>query len=120
MTWQRVSDPSYVTVHQRLTRERGRASVHQCVQCGEQARDWAFDYSVEVDGMRPYSEDLSRYQPMCRACHLKHDAEKRTHCFNGHEWSEKNTYLNSKTGWRFCRTCRREYMRSYRVRKQVS
>lgn len=35
-----------------------------------------------------------------------------SHCLKGHQFDEKNTY--SKYGKRYCRTCRREYMREYR------
>jgi hypothetical protein len=30
---------------------------------------------------------------------------KRTHCIHGHEFSEENTYVNPKNGYRTCRTC---------------
>lgn len=29
----------------------------------------------------------------------------RTHCSRGHEYSEANTYIDPKRGWRQCRTC---------------
>lgn len=55
--------PRYSTVHNRLMRQRGKASEHDCVDCGEQAREWSFD--------RPtgFSMDLERYAPRCRSCH---------------------------------------------------
>lgn len=58
---------AYSTIHNALQRERGYASAHACVKCGEQARDWAFD---EPTG---FSTDLSRYSPLCRSCHLIKD-----------------------------------------------
>lgn len=36
--------------------------------------------------------------------------QKRTHCPQGHEYDEKNTYISGK-GDRHCRECRRDYMR---------
>ena len=33
----------------------------------------------------------------------------KTHCVNGHEYTEENTYLNPKTGHRACQTCRLRY-----------
>lgn len=41
-----------------------------------------------------------------------------THCKNGHEFTEENTYW-TKAGWRQCVTCRREIdrKRSHRKRK---
>lgn len=32
----------------------------------------------------------------------------QTHCKNGHEFTEENTYVREKTGDRLCRTCRDE------------
>jgi len=32
----------------------------------------------------------------------------KTHCANGHEFTPKNTYVDPRTGWRQCRTCKRE------------
>ena len=37
-----------------------------------------------------------------------------THCKNGHEFTEKNTYINIGTGDRVCRTCRMLLMRERR------
>ena len=31
----------------------------------------------------------------------------KTHCKNGHELTESNTYHHPKTGWRDCRKCRK-------------
>lgn len=46
----------------------------------------------------------------------------RTHCPNGHQYSETNTY-RSPEGWRQCRICRRAYLRTwqrtYRARRAM-
>lgn len=34
----------------------------------------------------------------------------KTHCVNGHEFNEQNTYLTREEGWRYCRACSRERM----------
>lgn len=44
----------------------------------------------------------------------------RTHCKHGHEFTPENTYVNPKTGQRFCRTCGRKATRQYLARKRVS
>lgn len=67
----------YRSLHTRLTRERGHAASHQCVDCGDQANDWSYDNAdpdekVSPEGMA-YSTDLSRYAPRCRRCHLTFD-----------------------------------------------
>lgn len=54
----------------------------------------------------------------CRTCSRERTAARRlklygppkppvTHCPQGHEYSPENTYVNQKTGKRFCRACDR-------------
>jgi hypothetical protein len=40
----------------------------------------------------------------------------KTHCLNGHEFSESNTYVFN--GMRHCKTCVRDRMRKYLARKR--
>lgn len=42
--------------------------------------------------------------------------EQRTHCKHGHEFNEANTYINTVTGHRLCRTCRATRERARRQR----
>lgn len=42
-----------------------------------------------------------------------------TVCKRGHEYSPKNTRIDSKTGARICRACVREYSRNYKERKRI-
>lgn len=39
---------------------------------------------------------------------------RKTHCPQGHRYSEENTYVSAK-GWRWCRTCRRDRKAKKRV-----
>jgi hypothetical protein len=71
----------YVTVHNLLRRERGRASDHPCISCGGRAEQWAYQYNGDPE-LRyepvgtPYSEDIHGcYAAMCRKCHRKMDTE---------------------------------------------
>lgn len=114
----RVEDPSYETIHARLFYTYGRASERVCGRCGKQALQWAYDHSdpdekVDPKG-RPYSYDLERYTPLCVKCHRAVDNPGT--CRNGHAWTTENTYHSA--GKRFCRQCRREYMREYRRRTE--
>lgn len=59
-------DVTHKTVHNRLKRAFGRAAEYACA-CGKPAKDWCFDLPSG------HSTDLSRYTPMCRACHVKSD-----------------------------------------------
>lgn len=73
-------EASYGAVHFRLRKSRGKASALSCVRCGSPAEHWSYDHSdprQKIDpGGRPYSTDLSRYRPMCAACHRQMDAER--------------------------------------------
>lgn len=57
----------YRSAHNRVERERGKATEHACIDCGEQAAHWSFD---EITGFSP---DPSRYSPRCVPCHHRHD-----------------------------------------------
>jgi len=44
-------------------------------------------------------------------------AERRTHCKNGHEWNEANTYWH-REGKRNCRRCNADAVRRYAARRK--
>ncbi len=44
----------------------------------------------------------------------RHQNQVKTHCKNGHEFTEENTYLSPRTKWRNCRKCER--VRKLRVK----
>lgn len=56
----------YNTVHQTLRAEKGKASEHDCVDCGQRARDWS-----HIHGTDPM--DIECYEPRCRRCHSQYD-----------------------------------------------
>lgn len=70
----------YGGVHQRLKATRGPAAAFLC-PCGFPAAQWAYDYTDPAPSFDergcPYSTDLSRYTPMCAACHKRHDLAMR-------------------------------------------
>lgn len=74
----RTDNPTYGTVHSRLKRKRGIASQYPCAECGEQAKDWAFDnqepYWINPKTECAYHDDLSRYRPLCKKCHVAESA----------------------------------------------
>ena len=77
---------TYAAAHKRVVRKRGKASDHNCVDCGERAAQWSYDHTdpnemtQERQGcLLPYSGDVERYAPRCASCHVTHDyAVKRT------------------------------------------
>lgn len=76
----RMATPGYDGAHKRLHRERGKASAHSCVDCGNRAQEWSYDggcpnelYEVIVKMPVAYSTDQSRYSPRCLKCHRGRD-----------------------------------------------
>lgn len=75
---------SYMAVHHRLWRTRGRAKGKPCLGgCGGVADQWAYMHTDpnEVTGptkagredARVYSLDLDHYSPLCYPCHVRLD-----------------------------------------------
>ncbi|NEL99730.1 hypothetical protein G3V84_24125, partial [Escherichia coli] len=81
------------------------------------AIDLSDDYGIKVDTIvartnigLSFSEVISKQKRVFREglslgglANGKRQKEK-THCKNGHEYNEKNTYI-SKEGWRLCKRC---------------
>lgn len=70
---------SYRQIHWDLRAARGKADEYPCVACGKPAKDWAYQNNgnpelYDQESGRPYCEDLTLYEPMCRNCHFKMDA----------------------------------------------
>jgi hypothetical protein len=68
---------TYGGVHRRLERYRGQANAHSCVGCSAPADNWAYNHSDPDELLNehghPYSPNLTRYDPMCFACHRARD-----------------------------------------------
>lgn len=57
-------------------------------------------------------------EPVTRRENLKRGGViYKTHCGYGHELTSANTY-NSPSGFRVCRTCKRDWQRRWRLRKE--
>ena len=78
----RTDEPTYRSVHSRLTAQRGRASDYRCVSCPAWAREWSYDHAdpdarheahPRTGAPMYYSLDLSHYVPRCKACHRDFD-----------------------------------------------
>lgn len=89
--------------HTRVSRLWGRASLYQCIECGAQAKDWAYDgtdpsqllgsrdKNVDPGWYSPYPE---YYMPMCRTCHkLRDNAARQNELLEYRTWK----YLTGKT-----------------------
>jgi hypothetical protein len=70
-------------MHSRLTKRRGPARKHQCVDCGGQALDWSYNGKDpdEVTSISRYGKVVTHsyhdeyYEPRCRPCHNDLDRE---------------------------------------------
>ena len=122
------SDLSYAGAHGRVRRELGNANLNPCVDCGEPATDWAYDRTDpdESVGFQKgrhrvvYSQWPEFYKPLCHRCHALLDqgvtSASRTHCVRGHALSDESIYTPPGTRSRFCRVCRKEANRRWRIK----
>lgn len=71
----------YDAAHHRVTNLWGKASQYPCIECGNQAKDWAYDRKDETE---LYGETVTKswcfysrypefYMPMCGSCHRRRD-----------------------------------------------
>lgn len=70
-------DLGYFTQHKRIAAARGPAAQFACIECGGQARHWAYQHDdpdelIDETGL-PYSDDMDCYAPMCVVCHRRFD-----------------------------------------------
>ena len=129
-------DVTYRSAHTRNERLWGTADNYPCIECGDTAKEWAYDGTdpserterVKVNGEYypvRYSVWPEFYAPLCFSCHRKNDrsawAARRTHCKAGHELTEENTYTRpSRPGTKECKVCRAENSKErYRKRKAI-
>jgi hypothetical protein len=71
-----AENPTYGGAHLRVRRLKGRASLHACVDCGNQAADWSYIGGAPdecVDNGLAYSGDPAYYIARCRLCHSRYD-----------------------------------------------
>lgn len=76
---------AYASAHARVRRALGPASAYRCAfGCGNRAAHWAL--CGELDGLptedrgghpMPYSDDVARYRPLCRADHSRYNRARR-------------------------------------------
>lgn len=56
-------------------------------------------------------------EAVTHAENMRRGAAAKTHCIQGHEYTEENTYVTPR-GDRNCRTCRRQALRNLRRRRK--
>lgn len=106
-------------INERKRRELGRKEM--AVECKNGHPRTPENTVIGVNGRRRCRDcELESREQRRRAAGAKSWTEKkaaRTHCAQGHELTEENTYVNPK-GYRGCRTCNRESsLRRYYARK---
>lgn len=77
--------PSYRVAHKRVSRARGPASLHFCVDCGVRATQWSYDHTDPDEltqqmknrhgtlWIATYSTKPEHYESRCRPCHWAFD-----------------------------------------------
>jgi hypothetical protein len=84
-THRRADDAGYTAAHQRVRRDRGPISAHQCVDCGAPARHWSYNHDDEDERLAhglsahpvAYSLNPEHYSPRCVPCHKRFDLGRR-------------------------------------------
>lgn len=76
--WQfRWGDGGYISTHTWISRQRGKAVEHLCVDCGERAAEWSYNggdpNERRDDQGRAFVRNLDAYSPRCLSCHRKFD-----------------------------------------------
>lgn len=72
-------DIGYMGAHKRLYQARGKAKVHRCIDCGQQAESWSLNWHEIGESQirwshhngypKPFSPYPESYSARCRACH---------------------------------------------------
>jgi hypothetical protein len=61
---------------------------------------------------------IDRGEQQRRAHLARHVGTVITHCPHGHEYTPENTYLQTKRGYKVCRTCSRERLQAIKAKKR--
>lgn len=75
----------YQGAHRRTRYQRGNPSEHSCIDCGQQAQEWSYNYEdpdEKVSEQRLsigmlYSPDPGFYDPRCIRCHKRFDSRRK-------------------------------------------
>lgn len=74
------TQPTYAAIHKRVSRAKGPAQDHSCVDCGKTATSWSYvggcrnELREIVQGHElAYSQNMALYEPRCTSCHRKFD-----------------------------------------------
>lgn len=77
-TWWGGTNVSYNSVHARVRVTRGKAHTHCCIDCGDPAKHWSYDYNdpdERVENGAPFGFATECYSPRCVPCHAMFDSE---------------------------------------------
>lgn len=71
------AEATSTALHQRIRKQRGKATSWSCVDCARPAQHWSYDHldpNEQVDPEKgPYSLNADHYFPRCCSCHKRFD-----------------------------------------------
>jgi len=72
--------PDYYAAHKRITRSKGRAATHTCIDCEGPAAEWSYVHACpeEIFDLKlgAYCLHLDHYVARCRSCHRVYDRKQ--------------------------------------------
>lgn len=113
-------------VHRLVLFEAIGPGRHKCHWC-DTVVEWNGSPNLiadHVDG-DTWNNDPSNLVPSCSRCNSSRRAARSTHCKNGHEWNEANTYwrwtdASHAKKSRQCRACARDRKKAIAEREQMA
>lgn len=103
----------YVAKHMWILKHHGKAEKCELDSTHTAKRyEWA-----NISG--EYLRDKSDYMSLCPSCHRKMDSRSSNICKHGHEFTQENTYIDTR-GFRQCKSCMREANRRFKENAKVN
>lgn len=127
--WQGAIDRNgYGTLGRRYAHRLAYEAVHGEVPPGTEIDHACHSRDLSCPGGRTcphrrcvnpdHLEAVTRRENIRRGRSFINDKADQTHCVNGHEFTEENTYRRPDTGCRVCRECRRINLRRLYARRR--
>lgn len=103
------NNASAIAIHMWLARNKPRSPV--CENCGKTFK------TLELANIKNhiYTRKFEDYRWMCHKCHMAFDSKNLKMCWRGLHKFEGDNIGKDKRGFRFCKTCKIEYNKLYKI-----